>query len=66
MVAGAVEAAPSKGRKRRLGRLRLQAVPDASAASLEDFPAGNVAPPAAVTTDDWQGYAGLDQAGYHL
>ena len=23
-----------------------------------------MAPPAAVTTDGWQGYAGLDQAGY--
>ena len=64
VVAGAVEAAPGKGRKRRLGRLRLQAVPDASANSLECFLAGNVAPPAAVTTDGWQGYAGLDRAGY--
>ena len=49
----------------RLGRLRLQVVPDASAKSLEAFLAGNVAPPAAVTTDGWQGYAGLDQAGYN-
>ena len=64
VVAGAVEAAPGKGRKRRLGRLRLAAVPDASAASLEGFLAGNVAPPAAVTTDGWQGYAGLGAAGY--
>jgi transposase-like protein len=64
VVAGAVEAAPGKGRKRRLGRLRLATVPDASAASLEDFLAANVAPPAAVTTDGWQGYAGLDEAGY--
>ena len=57
-------AAPGKGRKRRLGRLRLQAVPDASANSLAGFLAGNVAPPAAVTTDGWQGYAGLGDAGY--
>ena len=64
VVAGAVEAAPGKGRKRRLGRLRLQAVADASAKSLEGFLAANVAPPAAVTTDGWQGYAGLDAAGY--
>jgi transposase-like protein len=64
VVAGAVEAVPGKGRKRRLGRLRLQAVPDASAISLEAFLADNVAPPAAITTDGWQGYAGLDQAGY--
>ena len=64
MVAGAVEAGRGKGRGRRLGRLRLQAVADASAESLEGFLARNVAPPAAVTTDGWQGYAGLDQAGY--
>ena len=64
VVAGAVEAAPGKGRKRRLGRLRLQAVPDASANSLEGFLQANVATPAAVGTDGWQGYAGLDAAGY--
>jgi transposase-like protein len=64
VVVGAVEAAPGKGRKRRLGRLRLQAVSDASAKSLEGFLAGNVAPPAAVTTDGWPGYAGLGAAGY--
>jgi transposase-like protein len=64
VVAGAVEAAAGKGRKRRLGRLRLQAVPDASAESLEGFLAANVAPPAAVTTDGWQSYAGLGEAGY--
>jgi hypothetical protein len=64
VVAGAIEAAPGKGRKRRLGRLRLQAVPDASARSLEGFLAANVATPAAVGTDGWQGYAGLGAAGY--
>lgn len=64
VVAGAVEAAPGKGRGRRLGRLRLQAVADASAKSLEGFLAANLAPPAAVTTDGWPGYAGLGQSGY--
>ena len=64
VVAGAVEAAPGKGRKRRLGRLRLEAVPDASAASLKGFLGRNVATPAAVGTDGWQGYAGLGAAGY--
>ena len=58
------KAAPGKARKRRLGRLRLAAVPDASAESLAGFLAGNVAPPAAVTTDGWQGYGGLGAAGY--
>ena len=37
VVAGAVEAGRGKARGRRLGRLRLAAVPDASAASLEGF-----------------------------
>jgi transposase-like protein len=64
VVAGAVESGRGKGRGRRLGRLRLQSVANASAASLAAFLAGNVAPPAAVTTDGWQGYAGLSQAGY--
>jgi transposase-like protein len=64
VVAGAVESGRGKGRGRRLGRLRLQSVADASATSLEGFLAANVAPPAAVTTDGWQGYAGLGQAGY--
>jgi transposase-like protein len=64
VVAGAVEAAPGKGRNRRLGRLRLQAVPDASAASLEAFLKANVATPATVGTDGWRGYTGLGDAGY--
>jgi len=64
VVAGAVESGRGKGRGRRLGRLRLQSVADASAESLEGFLAANVAAPAAVTTDGWQGYAGLGQAGY--
>ena len=40
------------------------AIPDASAASLAGFLAGNVAPPAAVTTDGWPGDRGLGAAGY--
>lgn len=64
VVAGAVEAGRGKGRGRRLGRLRMQAVADASADSLQTFVAGNVAKPAAVTTDGWTGYAGLDAKGF--
>ena len=65
VVAGAVEAAPGKGRKRRLGRLRLQALPNASAASLEGFLNANLAPPAAVATDGWPDGAGrLAGAGH--
>jgi len=64
VVAGAVEAAPGKGAKRRLGRLRLEAVPDASAESLQGFLDRNVTRPAEVATDGWAGYAGLGKQGY--
>src|SRR5919205_1083532 len=62
LVAGAVEAGQAEGR--RLGRLRLAVVPDASAASLEGFLGAAVATPAAVATDGWGGCAGLPPKGY--
>jgi hypothetical protein len=73
VVAGAVEAprvTPSGARRgnvrgRRLGRLRLQAVADASASSLEGFLTTNLEAKAAVTTDGWSGYGGLAASGYH-
>jgi transposase-like protein len=64
LVAGAVESGRGKARGRRLGRLRLAVVPDASANSLEGFLAGAVARPAAVATDGWSGYGRLGEAGY--
>ena len=64
VVVGAVEAKPGKGRKRRLGRLRLQAIPDSSAASLEGFIAADTAKPITVTTDGWAGYRRLESEGY--
>src|SRR5689334_22686208 len=64
LVAGAVEAGQAGGR--RLGRLRLAVVPDASAASLEGFLGAAVAAPAAVATDGWSGYAGLAAEGYWI
>ena len=63
-VAGAVESGRGSARGRRLGRLRLAAVADASAASLEGFLGRNVAKPATIATDGWSGYAGLPAAGY--
>jgi transposase-like protein len=63
-VAGAVESGHGKARGRRLGRLRLAVVPDASARSLEGFLGRNVARPATIATDGLSGYAGLDTAGY--
>ena len=68
VVAGAVESGRGADRRwargRRLGRLRLAVVDDASANSLEGFLAAAVAPPAEVATDGWSGYTGLDAAGY--
>src|SRR5947199_7341009 len=64
LVAGAVEAGRGKARGRRLGRLRLGLLADASAASLDAFLAAHVAEPATVATDGWRGYLGLPAAGY--
>ena len=63
-VAGAVEAERGQTRGRRVGRWRLQAIPDAKKASLEGFLEANVAKPATVTTDGFTGYRGLDAVGY--
>ena len=64
VVAGAVESRRGQLRGRRLGRLRLPAVADASANSLVGFLGRNVASPAQVATDGWSGYRGLEAAGY--
>jgi transposase-like protein len=64
LVAGAVETGRGEARGRRLGRLRLAMLPDASAASLQGFLAANVARPAIVATDGWSGYLGLPAKGY--
>ena len=64
VVAGAVEAGRGKGRGRRLGRLRLQAVADASAEKVSKIssPATWHRPPQSPPTS-WPGYAGLGRAG---
>src|SRR4051794_36250526 len=64
LVGGAVEAGRGEARGRRLGRLRLAVLPDASAASLDAFLAAHVAGPATVATDGWRGYLGLPAEGY--
>jgi transposase-like protein len=63
-VAGAVESGRGQAKGRRLGRLRLAALPDASASSLQGFLDSNTAQPLAVTTDGWSGYLGLAAKGY--
>ena len=47
-----------------IGRIRMQVIPDASAASLHSFIEGSVVPGSTVHTDGWQGYAGIDTKGY--
>ena len=64
LVAGAVESGRGKSRGRRLGRLRMVVVPDASAKSLGGFLAGNVAKTTEVSTDGWVSYKSLAGAGY--
>jgi transposase-like protein len=46
------------------GRLRLQLLADASAASLTRFVSSSVATGAIVHTDGWAGYSGLRAAGF--
>ena len=60
VVVVAVEVKEPKG----LGRIRMRHVPDASAASLQQFVCDVVAQGAAVHTDGWTGYSGLRNHGY--
>jgi ISXO2-like transposase domain/Transposase zinc-ribbon domain len=64
VVAGAVESGRGKGRGRRLGRLRLQSLADASAARLQGFLDTNTTKPVTVATDGWVGYRDLASRGY--
>ncbi|MGH9895280.1 MAG: IS1595 family transposase, partial [bacterium] len=49
---------------RRVGRIRLRRVPDASARSLERAVQEAVTPGSVVRTDGWQGYSRLVERGY--
>lgn len=49
---------------RRIGRIRLRLIPDASADSLHRFILDSVTPGSVVHTDGWRGYSGLDTKGY--
>ena len=63
-IVGAVEAQPGLGKKRKLGRLRMQRIDNARAASLEQFLEEDTDQPTRVTTDGWSGYNGLTAKGY--
>jgi len=60
LVAIAVEDKGSTG----IGRIRLQVLPDASAASLARFAGVTIAPGSVIATDDWAGYGLLGSHGY--
>jgi transposase-like protein len=59
IVAAAVE---KRGKK--LGRIRLQVIPDCSGDALEQFVATNVDPYSIVITDGWKGYNFLENSSY--
>src|SRR6266404_8090284 len=46
------------------GRIRMQVIKDASAASLHSFVKDCIDPGSTIHTDGWQGYAGLETKGY--
>jgi len=49
---------------RRIGRIRMRRIPDASARSLGPFIEEAIAPGSLVHTDGWDGYTGLKEKGY--
>jgi transposase-like protein/predicted RNA-binding Zn-ribbon protein involved in translation (DUF1610 family) len=55
-------AAQKDGRK--IGRIRLQLIPDASAKSLGNAIEANMEPGSIIQTDGWQGYNGIKNLGY--
>jgi transposase-like protein len=72
IVVGAVEVRQRKKEcglnKRRTGRyagrIRLAVVPDRSAKSLLSFVERTIIPGTSIVTDDWSGYARLQERGY--
>lgn len=49
---------------KRIGRIRMQRIPDASAGSLLPFVESVVEPGSMIHTDGWPGYDGLERKGY--
>jgi transposase-like protein len=50
--------------KKRVGRVRMQRIPDASANSLENFIKANIAKGSTIHTDGWRSYSGVSGLGY--
>lgn len=51
--------------KGKLGRIRMNVIPDASGDSLKMFVTNNIEKDSAVITDGWSGYTFLTSEGYH-
>lgn len=49
---------------KRIGRIRLNSMPDASSHSLLSFVKSTIEPGSTVITDGWEGYEGLSGHGY--
>lgn len=49
----------------RVARIRLRLIPDAGGLTLTQFIKANIIEGSTIVTDDWSGYRGLEQAGYH-
>lgn len=49
---------------RRIGRIRMRRIQDASARRLEPFIEESIEPGTVVHTDGWEGYVGLEKKGY--
>ena len=49
---------------RRIGRIRLRHIPDASSATLTSFIKDSIEPGSTVHTDGWRGYLPIQRAGY--
>jgi transposase-like protein len=60
IVAIAVEMRP----RGTCGRVRLTRIPNTSASALTDFISAAATPGSVIYTDAWQGYRGLDVAGF--
>ena len=50
--------------EKKLGRIRLQVVPDNSGDVLEQFVTTNISPGSTIISDGWKGYSFLDDSSY--
>jgi hypothetical protein len=64
MVVGAVEVRRGKRRPVVAGRIRLHAIPDATAETLDAFVREHIATGTVVMTDDHRGHVNLPKTGY--